>query len=379
MLLDKISKILLVVFLATFAISGTSIAQEMANSQVQPQYINKTQYYSGNNYEINDVINGDVYCVGNNITINGNVNGDVLCAGSTIIINGTVNGNVRLFASTIQIQGLVTKNGTLVSQDATIEKSGNIVGDVTTATSLTRLNGIVGRDANVNTNNFEVSGIIGRDLNLNTESVIYTDSAKVAGITTVNSNVYDNISIFQNPTKLNSNLDILGLINMLSSAFMFVVGLIYVAFIIGLLLSALFIALLFPRSLKDSYVFAKDQPATVLLSGFLVLWVAPLIIFLLVWSIIGIPIAIIIWGLYIALLTLSIPFSAHALGSKLFPSRSHATKALGGAALLLLLFAIPVLNIIVFIIVMVFGAGLITRVTVLRYTQARQVYIKDKQ
>lgn len=379
MFLNSLYKVVAFVFLSFFIISGTSFALEPITPITQPLEANKTQYYSGNNYDVKEVINGDLYCIGNNVTISSTVNGDVLCAASTIIINGMVNGNVRLFASTIQIQGLVTKNATLVGQHATIEKTGNIAGDVTTATSLTSQNGIIGRDANVNTNNFEISGIIGRDLNLNTESISFIGDYKVGGTTTVNSVVYDNLNNFQNTIQPTDSFDILGLLNALASAFMFVIGLIYVAFIVGLLLSALIIALLFPRSLKDSSLYAKNQPATVFLSGFLVLWIAPLAIFMLAWSIIGVPLAIIIWGLYIALVTLSIPFCAHALGSKLFPKRSHATQALGGASLILLLFAIPILNIIVFIVVMIFGAGLITRVATLRYNQARQVYIKDKQ
>ena len=379
MLLIKTSKLLLIVFLAVFVISGSSIAQEIEKPQAEPTVINKTQYYSGNNYEINDVVNGDIYCAGNRVTVSGTINGDVLCAGATVVINGIVNGNVRLFANNIQIQGLITKNATLASQNVIIEKSGNIEGDLTTATSLTKHNGLIGRDANVNTNNFDITGTVGRNLTLNTKNVAYTETAKINGITTINYEVYDNISKFQNLAQAEGSLNILAIINSLASAFMFVLGLIYVAFIIGLLLSALIIALLFPRSLKDSSLYAKNQPVTVFLSGFLVLCVAPLFMFLLAWSIIGVPLAIIIWGLYIALVTLSIPFCAHALGSKLFPKRSHATQALGGAALILLLFAVPVLNIIVFIVVMIFGAGLITRVATLRYNQARQVYINDKQ
>lgn len=379
MLLRYMFKLFAVFALSIFVISGGVNALSTEGSNAIGSDFNKTQYFSGNNYEINEEIYGDLYCIGSNVSINSTVNGDILCTASTIVINGTVNGSVRLVASTIQINGLVTKNSTLIGQHVTIEKTGIIEGDVTTVTNLTIQNGFIGRDANVNTNNFEISGNIGRNLNLNTYSINFIGDYKVGSMITINSVVYDNLMNFQNTIQPTDTFGILGVLNALASAFMFVLGIIYVAFILGLLISALIIALLFPRSLQDSFQFAKNQPATVLLSGFLILWFAPMLIILLVWSIIGIPLALIVWGLYVALLTLSIPFSAHALGSKLFPSRSHAIKALGGAAIILLLLAIPILNIFVFVVVMIFGAGLITRITTLRYVQARQVYLKNKQ
>ena len=102
--------------------------------------------------------------------------------------------------------------------------------------------------------------------------------------------------------------------------------------------------------------------------------IVPLTLLLLVVSVVGIPLAVIIGLLFGATVLLSTPFVAHLIGTKLFPQRSHPIRSLVGAVLLLLLYVIPIINIITAIIVTVYGTGLVMRVIVQRYGAAAADY-----
>jgi len=188
--------------------------------------------------------------------------------------------------------------------------------------------------------------------------------------------MFNNGASYCQITKIDTNTP--SFMSSFASGTVFLAALLYIAWFISLIITALGIAFLFPKSLDDSAEYAKKQPFVTGFAGLLTLIITPLTLLLLVVSVVGFPLAVIIGCIFGAVVLLSTPFVAHLIGSELFPQRSHPIRSLVGAVLLLLLYAIPVINIVTIGIVTVYGTGLVVRVLVQRYGIAATDYKNAK-
>lgn len=337
----------------------------------------KTVYRLGNRIVVNDLINGDLYCMGNTVIVDAVINGDILCAGSSVVVKGSVDGSVRIVAKDITISGAVNSNATLIASNVTIAKNARITNDASIIAQTITINGEIGRDVTARADVISISGRIGRTLETYHSSMTLTASASVGAISYSSPNKIN----IQTGAKYGSITEIETSAPSYVSSFMgntvFLAALLYVAWFISLILTALCIAFLFPKSLEDSARSARQQPLVTGVAGLLATLLVPITIILLAMSVIGIPLALIIGLLYAAVVLLSTPFFAHLIGTGLFPHRSHPVRSLVGAVLLLLLYAIPLINIVAAVFVTIYGTGLIVRLVVQRYTVAAQSYKKE--
>ncbi|WP_410509677.1 polymer-forming cytoskeletal protein [Methanosarcina hadiensis] len=127
---------------------------------------------AGDNFRIDQDIQGDLVLAGSRIEINGNVMDDFTGAGGELVVNGDVSGNILVFGGTVRVNGdvggdLVVAGGQIfLSQDSTVE------GDILLAGGEITLNGIVNGDGSVSAGtlrtgeNFELKG----DLELEAEN-----------------------------------------------------------------------------------------------------------------------------------------------------------------------------------------------------------------
>lgn len=92
----------------------------------QGTVINGPYFASGSTVTISGTVNGDVYAAGGNVIVDGLVNGDLLVAGGTITINGKVTQDVRAAGGTIIISGPVNGNLTVGAGEVTLTQNGSI-------------------------------------------------------------------------------------------------------------------------------------------------------------------------------------------------------------------------------------------------------------
>lgn len=77
---------------------------------------------------VDEIINGNFYAAGNNITINGTINGDMFIAGQNIIFNGSTTGDIFVVGENITINGKV--GSSLRAAGNTVSINNNIAGSV---------------------------------------------------------------------------------------------------------------------------------------------------------------------------------------------------------------------------------------------------------
>lgn len=101
----------------------------------------------GQDIAVQGTIHGDVIVVGSAITVDGTVDGDVIAVGQTVRINGTVGGNLRVAAQTIILSGSVGRNATLLAESLQIEEKAVVGWSMQSAGRSLTLNGIVNGNA----------------------------------------------------------------------------------------------------------------------------------------------------------------------------------------------------------------------------------------
>lgn len=377
---------MLVTTLILVGVSTVALAQEPVPKTIDgfqntalPEVVNKTVYRAGYNVNVDNIVNGDLYCFGHNVVITAVVDGDVMCAGNNITISGSVNGDIRVTGKAIELTGDVGGNATVIAKDFYSSPDSVIENDATIIGTQINLNGEIGRDVNIRADGVEFSGNVGRDVQSYHQSFMFDGDAIIGG-----NFKYSSPSTVNVPTDAVNQETVRtyggeGRKNTILTSSVFIAALLYIAWFVSLLVMVLGVAFLFPKSLDDSVEFANKQPWVSVLAGLLTILVAPPIIAILFVSIIGIPLGLIMAFIFGIMVLLSGPFVAHYIGTKLFPTRSHPVRALGGAVILLLFYVVPVINVLTAIAVAVFGVGLVARVLTQRYSIAHRDYHAKKK
>lgn len=323
------------------------------------EVIDGSLFIAGSNVNVDGEVFGDVFCAGQTITVSGKIHGDVLCAGQTVRINGDVTGDVRAAGQTVSVSSIVDGNATVAGQTFTLESSGSVGGDITIGSTDALLNGTIGRDLAVGGNKVVVTSNVGRNIKGSLEKLELTDTAVING----------DIE-FTSPRDLEraAEATVLGSITRTApesttskrgAVFGFSL-LWFLYWFLAMLVVALALALLFPGVLHDTTQQAMQRPWKPLLVGAVASIAIPVFLVLLLFSIIGIPLAIVLGLIWVAIAIVSGPFSGYYIGRQLLVNSRNALAIMFiGAGLLITIYFIPIIGFIALLVSFWIGAGMI--------------------
>lgn len=190
--MNNIKKILLVM-VSLFLISPLFVlAFEVRSGNVvyinQDQTVDGNLYAAGSSITVDGKVTGDVVCAGQSVIINGTVDGDVICAGQSVSVRGPVGGNARVAGNTIDINSQIARNLNAFGASVLVEKDANVGWEALIAGGLSQLSGKIGHDLLGAGGNFIISGEVGRNAKLfvgqdgdQKSNLTLTDSAKIGG------------------------------------------------------------------------------------------------------------------------------------------------------------------------------------------------------
>jgi len=330
------------------------------------QTIDGSFYASGGKVTIAGTVEGDLYCAGGTVVISGDVKGDVLCAAQSIEITGAIAQDVRLAGQNIQLKNDIGGSVSVFGQNV-LMPSGSVAGDFNGAAQSLEIDGTVGENVVYGAARVIVRGDIKGDTSISAEGIELRDNATIAGDLYYNSSSKLDIdesavagSVSYNPPS-ESDGD--------SGSDGFAFGLVLGTMLVS---SSIVIALLAPRFMVRSDQIARNDKLMTVLVGFGVAFGAPIIAFAMMFTIFLIPLAIsilLVWGL---ILSLSGIFFAYLVGSKLLSSSPNAVMRMaGGAVVVVLLYIVPVVNILTFLAAIVVGSGMIVRTLMNNYQRPR--------
>lgn len=349
------------VLLMAFVFVGVSRAQAVKSGDLvtvaKGQTVDSMLFATGKTIVIDGVVNGDVFCAGQNVSISGTVNGDVFCAAQTLRITGVVDGSVRAAGQTVSYSADTFGSMSLLGQVVTLEEDTAVGRDLLVGANTVTLQGSITRDASIGAETATINGVIGRNLGGQYNSLTLGPSAEVKGSIDYTSNsdlIKDNGATVsgsvnrRTPPKEKSNNPINGMSVLKLFVYMFV----------ALMIVSLTVVLIFPGVFKSTNVQIVQSKSRVILIGLSMLFIAPIAIFLIALSVVGIPLAGLVLAAWLLSMMLSGPVAAYYVGSKILRgSQTPFVVMLTGSAVVLALYAIPGINILVGLFVGVIGSG----------------------
>lgn len=327
------------------------------------QSLSTSLFASGKTIDIAGNVDGDVFCVGQDITVTGDISGDVICAGQTVRVAGHVNGNIRVAGQSVTIGGTTARSVTAAGQDISLEASGSVGGDASFGGQNVTLNGSIGRDLAVGATTATINGVVSRDVQASVTDLTLGNNARITGDLSYVSRhdvsraggaqVSGAISRSEPPAGQEGGARFGSLIG---GSFMFALYM-----FVALLVVALALILLIPQFIHDAATVAMHSPWKTLLVGFLASFIMPVIIAALMFTLIGIPLALLLLLSWVVIVCLSVPFAAYYLGSLLISKNTNSPiwMMLLGTAIILVLYMIPLVGFIVWLVATWFGLGII--------------------
>jgi hypothetical protein len=322
----------------------------------QGKTVDQTIFAAGHTIDIAGKVNGDVFCAGQDVIISGTVSGDVICAGQNVHITGTIIGSVRVAGQDVSLGNSIGRNLTAAGQTVTLESNSSVGGDASIGGQTASINGTVGRDLAIGSNDATIDNSVGRNVQFTGEHLSLGSQANISGTLTYTSN---------NQVAQASGAHVGGAISQQLPAAAHHghgINLFWLAVygFASLLIVALVLVLVAPQLFHSATEVAIHSPGKTILVGFLSGLVVPALVFFLFVTVIGIPLALLLLLIWILVDALATVFAAYYLGRLLMPHSHHAIRImLLGAAALLVLYLIPILDVLVVLLAMWFGLGII--------------------
>lgn len=331
------------------------------------EVIDTTLYAKGSNVTIAGTVKGDVFCAGQNIDISGTVDGDVFCAGQTVHVSGKINGGLRLAGQNVELSGAnVAGSLTTLSQTVTIDSATTIGRDASSFAQDARVDGTIKRDLVAYAQNANVGAKVGRNTDLAGRAVALKGTARLSGnliYRSDNEAQIDTGSAITGTTEHKAPLAV-GKKEHKDQQGAQVAGSFY--WFLALLLIGVVLWLIAPRWFEVSTAVITGRPWASVGAGLVGFVAAPIIFVALCVTVIGIPLALIIGGLWLITLLVSFVFIGNALGdiivrkAKWRVGRWLPLVRLGSGLLALgVLSLVPFIGGLMMFIALLWGAGAI--------------------
>lgn len=321
-------------------------------------------YFMANSITVEGEILGDLIGLASNVSVNGHVSGDLITLAQDIKVNGQVDGNLRALASSATISGKINKNINYAGENLFLENDSNIGQDTLIAVDRAELKGKIKGNAHGLSNSLLILGSVDKNVDFVLDKVKrkkYLSTLKIGGSAEIggdlnyqagneasieSENIKGNILHKEPIAAAKGKISISSLLYSILSLF-----------ILSVILRTLFKE---PLKKVKRLIIKKN----IRLSGWglLFLFATPIIALLLMFTIIALPIAIIIliiWGL---ILYLSKAILAMALGDYIFrklkKEKTHAyLRILLGLIIVCLLTALPYIGFIFSLLIISIGMG----------------------
>lgn len=318
-----------------------------------------TLYIAGNDILVAGTVRGDVFCAGANVNITGIVEGDVICAGQAVRVTGKVLGDIRVAGQSIELTGDVQGSATAMGESVIFTPESNVARDATVGGSRVHLEGTIGRDVLGGAESMQVSGKVGRSIDAEVLALTLDSTAQVGSDLNYRS---------ESQAKIATGATIAGQTRFTEvennkqdgAALRFWVA---VYGFVAMLMIGLAALLFAPRALDGVGAAVRTRTVFAFASGAALLIVVPLVSLALLTSVFGIPLALILFMLWVAGLIASYVFAAYAIGwwavEKFnWPKRGRRLASLVyGLLVMAVISIVPVVGPVVIFLLMLVGFG----------------------
>ncbi len=360
----KILSTFLILIVLSLVLKSDALAKDITVAKdevVQGPYIQ-----TGNNITISGTINGDAYLAGGTATIDGVINGDLIIAGGAVTIKGEVTNDVRAGGGMVTIDGKVGRNVTAIGGTVTLGSDADVDGGVIALGGTLAHLGNIDGDVLAYGNRLTLAGRVGGNTTANVQTVSVTKTALLDGGLNYTSDQEASVSAeakISGPVRRTPTGKALTQV-VPQTGRRVVFGFNLLSYLSMLLLGLVLLRLV-PRQVIAVSQLIGEQPWRGLGLGLLAMVLAPILVIILVVSIIGMPLAVILVGLYVLMIATSSLFTGLFVGQKVFDlmnlkENRYAMFAVGLLLLQLLLSITTVGMVVRFLSVLAASGAMLT-------------------
>ncbi len=159
-------------------------------SNSQDQIVDGNLYAAGSTITIDGQVTGDIICAAQTVNISAKVDGDIICAAQTINITGEVLGNVRVAGNSINLSGTVARNMNAFGANINISDKAKIGWDLLIAGTQAEMRGNIDGNLHGSVSKLLLAGRVAKNLDIKIDSNLenkakgsleITDSGSVEG------------------------------------------------------------------------------------------------------------------------------------------------------------------------------------------------------
>jgi hypothetical protein len=330
-----------------------------------PEAITDDLYVEGGTVTVTGPVEGDVVAAGGTVELDGRVTNNVLAAGGNVRIGGQVGRTLRTAAGTLDVLGTVGGDAVLAGGTVMVGSDAQVGRDLVVGGSSVSIAGNVQRNLLVGGGNVTVGGTVRGTAEIHARRLVLLPTARIAGHLGYSAD---------EPLVVQAGAQVAGGIERLPSPPQQYPGrLASPAFWLGthlLELLALFVLGLvaFGLASRGAAAVARevaDRFGRSLLAGFILFVVVPVAAFVLLFTIVAVPLSVVVMLLYFATLYPAQVFVAASAGNRLIHVASRGRTAQPsvflalavGSVLLVLLFAIPYIGWLFRLVAVLVGFG----------------------
>ncbi len=303
-------KILLSAFATSaFFISSAFAVPEIISQQTEEpikieKNISDDAYIAGEEITVNTKIEGDAIIAGMNITLEKDVTEDALLAGHTIIVNGNINDDIRVAGHNVTINGNVGDDIISAGKNIIIRNSKIGGAVIATAKNVKLINVTANEGITITAETIFFDSTVSGLVSLTATNITFGKNAHITGSLTYSGNIkgiYSDTTLKNivngNITKKESELSQYPI---LEDKRFFIAG-----YLLSIILFSFLLNIFLPTYFSKSVSHILSAPFSRFIFGLIWFIGAPLLAFLLLLSVIGLPFGITlisVWGLSFLLL-----------------------------------------------------------------------------
>ena len=343
---------------------------------------------AGGVVDVTGPVDGDVIAAGGSVNLNGNFGGDIFASGGDVDITGSVSDHVRAAGGSVRIDAVVGDDVVAGGGSVTLGSGATVAGDLIVGAGSAKVDGVVQGDALLGVEKATIGGTVKGNVEMIGDRLTLESTARIEGDLTYTSErelaMETGAQVLGVTVRKIPTTRLLWFIEVESSGAVRAVEWVInrVQWFLGTLIVALPVLWLAPVTLRAARDTIVDSPWRTLGLGALLLIAVPIAVAfvaffaLLVGGLAAVPVVAVPVTAYVALLMLASPVIALLMGEYALRLAKRASppawqSITSGAIILSLIGGITVLNVIVFVLALLFGFGAWLLLAYRRYTQAR--------
>jgi cytoskeletal protein CcmA (bactofilin family) len=300
-------------------------------------------------------VKGDLAAAGGRVTIDGPVDGYVMSAGRTLTVHGSVGNDLWAAGETVSVEGDISNNVMVAGRTVHLGSEAQVGHDARLAGNTVTAEGRVERHLRIGADVARIGGTVGGDVHAAAREVRILPNTVIKG---------DLIVRASDPPTISPGARVLGdtRYEELEQNRWLSWPLIWIGSLLALLVlgfAAVALSSTWPARVSATM---SRRPSSSALTGLGVLIFTPMVAGVLAVTLIGIPLAIVLMALYVAVLLLSSVMVSYRVGAWLFermnrPQASPWARMVLGALVVSLAISIPFAGWLLVIAVLIAGTG----------------------